>query len=147
MHQHEYILGKSGKVEVCRCGAFRHVNLKPEDIITERPAKTVAERNEETAQNELRRIETEHPDRIFCYMKHPKMPGDPYSVTLWTGHYLGLAWVGKSSRSGFGGAYRRPVTTRIFGVLYHGWYFESSGDYVRLRKAKNQNGRYAATLG
>lgn len=32
--------------------------------------------------------------------------------------------------------YRRHVTCRLFGAVYHGWYMESSGDYCRLRRAK-----------
>lgn len=35
----------------------------------------------------------------------------------------------------------QAVTCRIFGVLYHGWYMESSGDYCRLKKAKKQEVR------
>lgn len=34
-HEHAYTMGKSGKVMVCRCGDFKHINLKPEDIIKE----------------------------------------------------------------------------------------------------------------
>ena len=39
-HTHTFIPGKSGAVEVCRCGAFRHLTLKPADIITEVPPPT-----------------------------------------------------------------------------------------------------------
>lgn len=37
-HKHEFLKGLSGKVETCACGAFHHINLKPEDVITEIPA-------------------------------------------------------------------------------------------------------------
>ncbi len=32
-HEHTFVPGKSGKVATCTCGAFRHLNLKPEDVI------------------------------------------------------------------------------------------------------------------
>ena len=34
-HAHVYTVGRSGKVATCPCGAFQHVNPKPEDIIAE----------------------------------------------------------------------------------------------------------------
>ena len=37
-----------------------------------------------------------------------------------------------------GGTYRRAVSCKIFGVQYHGWYMESSGDYCILKRAKVQ---------
>jgi hypothetical protein len=39
---------------------------------------------------------------------------------------------------GYARSTRRPISCRIFGVQYHGWYMESSGDYCRLKKAKRQ---------
>lgn len=38
-HAHKYTLGKSGTVETCTCGAFRHANLNPDDVIVEIPAR------------------------------------------------------------------------------------------------------------
>jgi hypothetical protein len=32
-HNHRFVTGKSGKVAVCKCGAFKHVNLDPADVI------------------------------------------------------------------------------------------------------------------
>lgn len=47
--------------------------------------------------------------------------------------------IGPRRAMGFGyHSYRRPVSCRLYGVLYHGWYMESSGDYCRLTKAKRQ---------
>ena len=49
--------------------------------------------------------------------------------------------IGQRVQVGFGfNSYRRSISCRIFGTLYHGWYMESSGDYCRLKKAKNQKG-------
>lgn len=48
--------------------------------------------------------------------------------------------IGRSVKfPGFGcGSVRRSVDCRIYGVRYVGWYFESAGDYCRLRKSKRQ---------
>lgn len=116
----------------------------PEDSIRIHAPSDFA--NRQRAELELEHLAT-GPERVFAYVKRPE-PGNPWVITLWTGHYLGLAWVGPRSRMGFGhNSYRRPVTTRILGTLYHGWYYESSGDYCRLKRAKNQHTRYAATKG
>jgi hypothetical protein len=92
-------------------------------------------------------IEREHiatgPERLFVYVKR----GDPDTVIQWTGHYLGLAWIGPKARVGFNGSYRHPITARIYDHLYHGWYYASSGDYARLKLAKRQGEKYAATRG
>ena len=101
------------------------------------------------------------PDKCFLYIQQPdkectqhtasgnENKGNMYfGVCTWLGTRLGNAWVGNRAYSGFQGhfrAYRRSVTVRIFGTLYHGWWFESSGDYVRLKKAKRQDTVYAAT--
>ena len=98
------------------------------------------------------------PDECFLYIQQPdkectqhiasanERKGNMYfGVGTWPGTRVGNAWVGNRAYIGFHGAYRRPVTVRIFGTLYHGWWFESSGDYVRLKKAKRQDTMYAAT--
>ena len=103
------------------------------------------------------------PDECFLYIQKPDMEctqhtasanerkGNMYwGVATWLGTRVGNAWIGYRAISGFqghrrGSTYRRPVTVRIFGVLYHGWWYESSGDYVRLKKAKHQDTVYAAT--
>jgi|GEM_PF-2763642 len=38
-HTHVYTTGRSGSVETCRCGKFRHVNVKPENAIVEQRAE------------------------------------------------------------------------------------------------------------
>ena len=102
------------------------------------------------------------PDKCVLYIQRPDLTCKEhrsntdnknnmyFGVCTWLGTRVGNAWVGNRAYIGFQGhsrrgAYRRPVTVRIFGTLYHGWWFESSGDYVRLKKAKKQDTMYAAT--
>lgn len=74
-----------------------------------------------------------------------------YVITTWLGTVLGThvaigqrrimgfhAMPGRTNNPWFGKSYRRAVSCRLFGVLYHGWYFESSGSYCRLKKATVQ---------
>ena len=100
------------------------------------------------------------PLKVTLYVTHPQKDtsercgnshhGDEeylYKLTTWMGTVVAKGWccyVGDKAMVGFqghyrGGTYRRPVSARIFGVLYHGWYMESSGQYCRLKKAKRQN--------
>lgn len=88
-----------------------------------------------------------HPERAFLYVKHS---GEfPYwkhtgSITLWTGVVLDpKAWIGDLRRDNFGGK-RAAIDCTIFGVRYTGWYFYSTGDYCRLKKAKRQPLPYAS---
>jgi len=88
------------------------------------------------------------PEHAFLYVElvHSAVQMEPTPwlncrgvVHTWTGFDLDTcASVGPRRYVGFGGAYRRAVSCRIFGTLYHGWYFESSGDYCRLKRAKRQ---------
>jgi hypothetical protein len=32
-HKHQFVIGKSGKVAVCACRAFKHVNVDPAEVI------------------------------------------------------------------------------------------------------------------
>lgn len=121
-------------------------------------AKDAEAYNKALEAQEIERIKS-GPDKLFVYIGHKPMDsGDPHKtygwgkdhhcVQTWTGAFLGWAWIGpKRKFPAFGNhSIRRAVTVRIFGVLYHGWYFESSGDYCRLTKAKRQDMRYGATL-
>ena len=118
--------------------------------------------NKQLEASELEWLKT-GPEKCTLYIQEPDMECTQhtagaterkgnmyYGVGTWLGTRVGNAWIGYRSISGFqghyrGGTYRRPVTVRIFGVLYHGWWFESSGDCVRLKKAKRQDTMYAAT--
>lgn len=82
------------------------------------------------------------PASIFAYVTKTDDPLNPWKVETWLGTSIGThVAIGPRQYVGFGRAYRRAMSCRIFGVLYHGWYMESSGDYCRLRRAKRQEGR------
>lgn len=105
-------------------------------------ADNVAERNRDTERREIEFLKTA-PERIMLYVSEPKpLASDSasreYALVTWLGTMVS-DWcrVGPKRYVGFGhGTYRRAISARVFGVLYHGWYYASSGDYCRLRKAK-----------
>jgi hypothetical protein len=107
--------------------------------------------NREQEQAEIEWLKT-GPERVFLYVKHGPLSasqwdswalpdgGKRIAITTWPGTSVAThVYIGPRRNIGFGWhSYRRAVSCRIFGVLYHGWYFESSGNYCRLRKAKRQ---------
>jgi hypothetical protein len=99
--------------------------------------------NREVEAKEVAWLKT-HPERAFLYVKRghgTDANGDQTdgNVTIWTGIVVGPCWIGPRVKAGFGyHTYRCAITARVFGVLYHGWYFESSGDYCWLKRAKRQ---------
>lgn len=82
------------------------------------------------------------PEKVMLYVRHPEQ--EAWSITTWLGTVVSDGAVfGQRQVTGFqgyyrGGSYRRSVTCRIFDVKYHGWFYESSGDYCRLKRAKVQ---------
>lgn len=94
--------------------------------------------NRETERKEIEWLKTS-PDKVFLYVRDAK-DGAPWAITTWLGTVVGdRAEVGARRYIGFDRwTYRRAVSARIFGVLYHGWYMESSGNYCKLRRAKRQ---------
>lgn len=121
----------------------------PDGVITDTSgtmldANDVDGYNKALEEKELEWLKTA-PDKVFLYVKHPDtndpMYGDRrYKVTTWLGTVVCQhAFVGPRRYIGFGhNTYRRAMTAIIYGVKYHGWYFESSGCYCRLKKAKRQ---------
>ena len=104
--------------------------------------------NREQEQAEIAMLKT-HPDRAFLYVKEKLLSPSSWdmaqnseriAVTTWLGTAVSdHCWIGPRRAMGFGfHSYRRAISARIFGVTYHGWYFESTGNYCRLRKAKRQ---------
>lgn len=89
-----------------------------------------------TEQAEIAWLQT-GPDRCFLYVKSA-----PWRIGTWLGTNVAThVEVGPARRFPCFGPFpsvRRSVTCRIFGTLYHGWYFESSGSYCRLKKARSQ---------
>lgn len=101
------------------------------------------EHNLEVERKELEGLRTA-PDKVFLYATiasdiSPIRYFILASVHTWLGTSLDAgAKLGPRRHIGFGRhTYRRHVTCRIFGTLYHGWFMESSGSYCRLRKAKH----------
>lgn len=108
--------------------------------------------NRELEQAEIAWLKT-GPERVMLYVKMPTpseyerankiTPLSGAVITTWLGTVVSDKPSCVGSYSYFPGFYgtrskRRPVDCRIFGVRYTGWYFESSGSYCRLRKAKKQ---------
>lgn len=96
--------------------------------------------NQRLEREQLAELQT-HPERAFLYVKHGELSGfsSPCTVTTWPGTQVGQGTLGPRAYVGFDRwTYRRAISVRIFGTLYHGWYMESSGDYCRLKKAKRQ---------
>lgn len=100
--------------------------------------------NAELERQEIRWLKT-GPERVFLYYHEPPtMPDSEYGMARTLRTWLGTVvsanvQIGPRRNVGFAGSYRRAVSARIFGVLYHGWYFESSGNYCRLKRAKRQS--------
>jgi hypothetical protein len=127
--------------------AFQGEVFTPEGKTDEVSVSNVDARNRETEAKEIKWLKTA-PEKVVLYVKHGKVAptaGDVCVVQTWLGTAIDdRAWMGPRAYAGFGfrgHTYRRAVTCQIFGVLYHGWYMESSGDYCRLKKAKRQGGK------
>lgn len=103
----------------------------------------IAPSETETHNQQLERVQIEElktgPDRLFLYVKATDY--NTASITTWPGTLVGVADMGPKRKFPCFGPFpsvRRSISVRIFGTLYHGWYYESSGDYCRLKKAKRQ---------
>lgn len=95
--------------------------------------------NRATEEREIASLK-EHPERAFLYVKAHR-PLQPFEhgtadITTWPGTVLTTASLGPRASAGRLHSYRRAVTCMLFGCKYVGWYFESSGNYCRLRRAK-----------
>jgi len=118
------------------------------------PIADVETHNQKLEREQLEALKA-HPEHVFLYVKVTTegYDNDPSvraafrkslihcAVTTWMGTVLDPhAWLGERKEIyGFGfGGYKRALSCQIFGVLYHGWYYESSGDYCRLKRAKRQ---------
>jgi hypothetical protein len=82
------------------------------------------------------------PTRYFAYVKVTRN-AQGYStgsgvLTTWTGDILGTVQLGRRySTGGFARSTRRSITVvGTNGVKYHGTYYESSGDYCRIKRNK-----------
>ena len=101
-------------------------SYKPEQVAHLNPPS-----NDERAQVELYDFVHEVPDKYFLYVNEKTG-----NATCFTGLRLGTIIFGHQWRDNFGGT---RVHVRIYAVnhrVYQGTYFKSSGDYARVRLAK-----------
>lgn len=113
--------------------------------------------NEQIEAKEIAWLRT-GPEKVFLYVKVGELRdpnrlgsrlvdgsmaranGDDVQIQTWLGTRVST-WevLGPRVYVGFGhNTYRRSVSCKIFGVLYSGWFMESSGSYCRLKRAKRQ---------
>lgn len=127
-----YLIEHNGKV------------YSPDGVVTLPDGMTVDDINK---QNEKRELEwlAAHPERVFLYMESFKDSGigTRWGVTTQHGSTLldSNAIVGPPYKCRAFGSFpsvRRSVRCTIFGRWYYGTYYESSGDYCRLKRAKRQ---------
>lgn len=118
---------------------FRGVGFKPD-------GSTIQPREIETHNKQLEKEELEWlktgPQRIFVYVK--EIDHGRALITTWLGTVIGNAMLGPKREFPCFGPFpsiRRSVEVCIFGMWYHGWYFQSSGNYCRLKRAKRQKAR------
>jgi hypothetical protein len=89
--------------------------------------------NDERSAAELYEFVTNPPDKYFLYIDEAKR-----IATTWTGEKLGTVGFGREYRDNFGGK-RVPISVyAVNGRTYHGTYFKSSGDYARVKMAKQK---------
>jgi hypothetical protein len=105
----------------------------------------VSAHNAEVERKEIEWLKT-GPDKVFLYVRTPEPSESFASYEQWRGQCAIQTWlgtvvstacsIGPRRRMGFWGSYRRHVNASICGHHYHGWYFESSGSYCRLKRCK-----------
>lgn len=137
--------------------AFEHQNkaFTPDGLAE---ISDVQKHNEQVQAEELEWLKT-GPDKVFLYVKSAgthrasfsrsgrsgerNQSFGPYQVHTWLGTVLDAnAQIGREVYSNFDyWTHKRSVRCQIFGIQYYGWFYESSGDYCRLRKAKRQTNK------
>lgn len=105
------------------------------------PAKYADDYNRQVEEQELEHIRS-GAENLFLYVKKVYVNEAKTSYQWRVSTFLGTvvcphALVGDRQHIGFGfNSYRRAMSAYIMGRWYNGWYFESSGDYCRLKLAK-----------
>ena len=88
-------------------------------------------KNQETSRQEVAEWIAKPPERYFAYVDVKRM-----KLTTWVGDILGSIQLGRSYRSSFGD-WRRSITVQgTNGHTYHGTFYESAGDYCRIKRKK-----------
>lgn len=93
--------------------------------------------NDEKAKVEVYEFMTDKPDKYFAYVQENHSKNNiPTNITTWMGDNLGRIYSGSPYWSNFGDK-RIPITVHaINGLIYHGTYYQSAGDYCRIRVKK-----------
>jgi hypothetical protein len=91
--------------------------------------------NEERSLEEVSQFLANPPSKYFLYVKKTQIVAHSQeaSAITWMGDILGHGTVGSPYRSNFGDTRRAVHIRAINGFCYEGIYFESSGDYARVR--------------
>lgn len=106
-------------------------SYRPEDL----PADLNPPTNEERSAVEVYRFENGDLQRYFAYWNENEEDGT-YRTT-WTGDRLArVSWVGSSYCCAFGDRRRNFRAEDNCGRFWAGTYYESTGDYVRMRRVK-----------
>jgi hypothetical protein len=110
--------------------------------LAESPAECDA-RNRKQAAQEVEAFRVRTADRVFAYWRDAR-PDDPRSraeITTWNGAHLArVVWQGRPYHCpAFGRQSTRINFTAqgIDGRTWYGTYYQSSGDYVRMRAARD----------
>lgn len=95
--------------------------------------------NEERSAVEVWEWLADPPERYFAYVDTvAKAPTYYPRITTWMGDNLGVCRLGRRWRSNFGD-WRVSITVYgTNGVHYYGTFYESAGDYCRLRAYKGE---------
>jgi hypothetical protein len=97
--------------------------------------------NDERGELELHHFMTEAPLHLFAYVTKNRKTG-AWQCNAWPGQPFGRVWVGDPYKSP--GFYGRPSTRRsvtlfaVNGWIYSGTFYQSSGDYARLKRTKQR---------
>jgi hypothetical protein len=103
----------------------------PED----KPAHILDVSNAERSALEVFRFYTDIPIKYFLYIDERQ-----HAAITWTGEKLGDVGFGREWRDNFGGKRVSINVQAINGLLYHGTYYKSSGNYARIKLAKKSTG-------
>jgi len=95
--------------------------------------------NEDRTKIEIYEFVNNPPNRYFAYVKRLETNTRTARITTWTGELLGVATLGQAYETpAFGRTSKRVPVLKfkaINGKSYYGTFFESSGDYCRLKMA------------
>lgn len=97
------------------------------------PQEEVDARNKETSRKEVEAWLTSPPDRYFAYVD-----GKRGLLTTWVGDVLGSIRFHTHYRSSFGDWRWSIRVVGSNGHNYYGTYYESAGDYCRIKRCKHK---------